>query len=96
MTAAINAQAKKSLNDTAKKNGIATEQVAQINALNKEKGKKIKAVKALNLSKEETKVKIKAINKANYPKVTKIIGKEKMKAISAYWRKSKKALIYND
>lgn len=90
MTVAINAQAKKSIDDFAKKAGVSKEQVMQIKALTKEKSAAVKAIKAKKLDKATTKAKIKALNKATRPKIEKILGKEKMKEFNAYWKKPKK------
>lgn len=87
LTVSVSAQEKKSFAGALASAGLTKQETTKAMAINKEKMTQIKAIKKQKLVKDVQKAKIQEVKKASSAKIKALVGKEKYKAINAYWKK---------
>lgn len=87
LTASVTAQEKKNFAGAIEAAGLTKQETVKAIAINKEKTAEIKAIRKQKLVQEVEKAKIKEVKKATSAKIKALVGKEKFKAMNAYWSK---------
>lgn len=87
LTISVSAQEKKTFEGAIAHAGLTKTETTKALEINTEKMVAIKAIKKEKLSKEDEKSKIKEVKKASSEKIKALVGKDKFKAINAYWKK---------
>ncbi|TXE08081.1 hypothetical protein FUA26_12155 [Seonamhaeicola algicola] len=88
ITVAVSAQEKKTFEAAVEYAKLDKNEATKVLAIHNERTASIKAIKKQKLDKETEKEKIKAVRQEASKKIKAIIGKEKMKELNAYWKKS--------
>lgn len=87
LTLSISAQEKKSFEGAIEHAGLTEKEKQEVMVIQKEKQSAIKAIKKEGLEKAEEKEKIAEVRKESGTKMRAIVGKEKYRAMNAYWKK---------
>jgi ABC-type uncharacterized transport system YnjBCD substrate-binding protein len=81
------AQEKKTFEGAVAAAGLTVQETVKVTAINQEKLDAIKVIKKQKLGKEVENKKLKEAKQASTNKIKALIGKDKFKAMNAYWKK---------